>query len=113
MLQRSLLSATAHVQLERKDTSQGIADWRELTTKLRTLPHVIAVAPVLYDQVIISGPQGNGFVVLKGIDKQAELETSDVLRHLKSGSLDGLPYGTKDCPESSSAQKPLRTPGCQ
>jgi lipoprotein-releasing system permease protein len=91
MLQRSLLSATAHVNLERKDTTQGIADWRELTAKLRTLPHVVAVAPVLYDQVIISGPQGNGFVVLKGIDKQAELDTSEVLHHLKSGSLDGLP----------------------
>jgi lipoprotein-releasing system permease protein len=92
MLQRSLLSATAHVNLERKDTSQGIADWRELTAKLRTLPHVVAVAPVLYDQgVVISGPQGNGFVVLKGIDKQAELDTSEVLHHLKSGSLDGLP----------------------
>jgi lipoprotein-releasing system permease protein len=91
MLQRSLLSATAHVQLERKDTSQGIADWRELTAKLQTLPHVVAAAPVLYDQVVISGPQGNGFVVLKGIDKQAELEASDVLHHLKSGSLDGLP----------------------
>lgn len=91
MLQRSLLSATAHVNLESKDTSQGIADWRELTTKLRALPHVVAVAPVLYDQVIISGPQGNGFVVLKGIDKQAELATSDALHHLKAGSLDGLP----------------------
>jgi len=91
MLQRSLLSATAHVNLERKDTSQGIADWRELTANLRTLPHVVAVAPVLYDQIVISGPQGNGFVVLKGIDKQAELDTSEVLHHLKSGSLDGLP----------------------
>ena len=85
------LSATAHVQLERKDTTQGIADWRELTAKFRTLPHVVAAAPVLYDQVVISGPQGNGFVVLKGIDKQAELETSDVLHNLKAGSLDGLP----------------------
>ena len=92
MLQRSLLSATAHVNLERKDTSQGIADWRELTAKLRKLPHVVAVAPVLYDQgVVASGPQGQAFVVLKGIDKQAELETSEVLHHLKSGSLDGLP----------------------
>ena len=46
---------------------------------------------MLYDQVIISGPQGNGFVVLKGIDKQAELETSEALHYLKAGSLDGLP----------------------
>jgi len=91
MLQRSLLSATAHVNLERKDTSQGIADWRELTTKMRSLPHVVAVAPVLYDQgVVVAGPQGSVFVVLKGIDRQAELETSEVLHKLKDGSLDDL-----------------------
>jgi lipoprotein-releasing system permease protein len=91
-LQHSLLNATADVNLERKDTSQGIADWRELTAKMRTLPHVVAAAPVLYDQfVVISGPQGNGFVTLKGIDKQTELDVSETLRHLKGGSLDGLP----------------------
>jgi lipoprotein-releasing system permease protein len=91
-LQRSLLSATTEVNLIRKDTRQGIPDWRELTAKMRQLPHVVAAAPVLYDPfVVISGPQGNGFVALKGIDKQAELDTSEVLHHLKSGSLDGLP----------------------
>jgi lipoprotein-releasing system permease protein len=90
MLQRSLLSATAHVNLERKDTSKGIADWRELSAKVRTLPHVVAASPVLYDQVVISGPQGAKLIVLKGIEKQSELQTSDALRKLKEGSLDGL-----------------------
>jgi lipoprotein-releasing system permease protein len=91
MLQRSLLSATAHVNIQRKDTSQGIDDWRQLSAKLRTIPHVVAVAPVLYDPgIVVSGPQNAMMVVLKGIDKQAALETSDVLRKLKEGSLDGL-----------------------
>ncbi len=91
MLQRSLLSATAHVNLERKDTSKGIADWRELSAKIRTLPHVVAASPVLYDQVVISGPQqGAKVIVLKGIEKESELQTSDALHKLKQGTLDGL-----------------------
>ncbi len=54
------------------------------------MPHVIAVAPVLYDPVIFTGPLGSKLVTLKGIDVRGELATSDTLRHLKSGSLDEL-----------------------
>ena len=54
------------------------------------LPHVVAVAPVLYDQVLVSGPRGNKLVTLKGIDTPAELKASNTLRHLKAGSLNGL-----------------------
>src|SRR5438874_8081 len=87
-LQRALLSATAHVNLQKKDSSEGISDWRELTAKLRRVPHVVATAPVLYDTVFISGPLANKGIVLKGVEKQPELDTSEVLHHLKAGSLD-------------------------
>ncbi len=90
-LQNSLLSATAHVNIERKDTSQGISDWRELTEKMRRVPHVVAAAPVLYDPgIVVSGPQGTILIVLKGVEMRSELETSEVLHHLKDGSINGL-----------------------
>jgi lipoprotein-releasing system permease protein len=89
-LQRDLVGATAHVNVVRKETGTGIEGWRELTAKMRTIPHVVAAAPVLYDQVYITGPQGGKEVVLKGIDIKSELEASEVLHHLVSGSLDGL-----------------------
>ncbi len=90
MLQRSLLSATAHVNLVLKDTSKGIGDWRELSAKMRKLPHVVAVAPVLYDEgIVVSGPTSTALLVLKGIDLKAELATSEVLHKLK-GSFEGL-----------------------
>ena len=97
-LQNDLVKATSDVNLLKKETGQGIADWRELTAKMRKIPHVVAVAPVLYDQVFITGPLAARGVVLKGIDKQAELDTSDVLRQLKSGSLDGLGTGETGLP---------------
>lgn len=89
-LQNALLSATAHVNVVRKESGQGVADWRGLSAKLKTLPQVTAVAPVLYQTVYINGPQGGKGVELKGVDKAAELSTSDVLRHLTAGSIDNF-----------------------
>lgn len=86
-LERNMLAATAHVNILAKDTGAGITDWRNLMTRFRPIPHVVAVAPVLYDPVIVTGPRGNKQITLKGIDTQAELAASETLRHLTSGSL--------------------------
>jgi lipoprotein-releasing system permease protein len=95
-LQRNMLAATAHLNILDKDPGAGMEDWRNLLTKFRRMPHVVAAAPVLYDEVLLSGPSRK-LVTLKGIDPGDELATSDTLRHLKSGSLakladdEGLP----------------------
>jgi lipoprotein-releasing system permease protein len=89
-LKRNMLAATAHLNILDKDPGAGMEDWRNLVEKFRGAPHVVAVAPVLYDQVILSGARGTKLVTLKGIDTRGELATSDTLKHLKSGSLDRL-----------------------
>jgi lipoprotein-releasing system permease protein len=89
-LQRNMLAATAHVNILDKDAGVGISDWRNLIARFRRVTHVVAVAPVLYDQVIFSGSLGRKLILLKGIDVQGELATSDTLKHLKSGSLNSL-----------------------
>lgn len=86
-LQRNMLAATAHVNILSKDTGQGIADWRDLILKFRKVSHVVAVAPVLYDEVLLTGPRGHKEITLKGINPPDELATSETLRRLKSGSL--------------------------
>jgi lipoprotein-releasing system permease protein len=85
-LQRNLLAATAHVNILEKEAGAGIADYPVLAEKFRRMPHVVAVAPVLYDEVLISGPVRGKYATLKGVDIQSELRTSDTLRHLKAGS---------------------------
>jgi lipoprotein-releasing system permease protein len=88
-LQRNMLAATAHLNILDKEPGSGMEDWRNLVDKLRRMPHVVAVAPVLYDQVILSG-SSTKLILLKGIDARGELATSDTLRQLKSGSLSRL-----------------------
>ena len=83
-LQRNMLAATAHVNILDKDPGQGIEDWRNLIQQFRKVPHVVAVAPVLYDEVLLTGPRGAKQVTLKGIDPRGELSTSETLRHLKT-----------------------------
>jgi lipoprotein-releasing system permease protein len=87
-LQRNLLGATSHVNILEKDVGQGISEWRGLVARLKTVPHVQAVAPVLYGQVFLTGPQGGRGAVLKGIETRSELANSETLRHLKSGSIE-------------------------
>lgn len=85
-LQRNLLAATAAVDVVEKE-NEGIADYTELMRRFRTIPHITAAAPVLYDDVLIAGPTRQTFATLKGIEIRSELNTSATLRHLKSGSL--------------------------
>src|SRR5580692_7531869 len=51
-LQEKLVGSTAHVMLMRI-AGDGIRDWRPLLEQLRTLPHVTAAAPELYEEVLI------------------------------------------------------------
>src|SRR5580692_2043852 len=65
-LQERLLGSSSHVTLLRVQ-SDGIKDWRPLMTRLSKEPHVVAAAPAIYEQVLISrGPRARG-AVLKGI----------------------------------------------
>ncbi len=85
-LQRNLLGATAHVNVMTKEPGGGISGWRELSRKLRTIPHVVSVEPVLYGQVFLNGIAGGRGVTLKGV----ESGSSGTLQHLKQGSAKDL-----------------------
>jgi len=66
-LQDRLLGSTSHINLLRVE-SDGIKDWRPLMDRLAKQPHVVAAAPAIYEQVLISrGPRARG-AVLKGLE---------------------------------------------
>jgi lipoprotein-releasing system permease protein len=86
-LQRNLLAATAAVDVVEKEPGEGIANYTEMVRRFQTIPHVLAAAPVLYDEVLLRGPMRGKYATLKGIDIKSELNTSPTLRQLKSGSV--------------------------
>src|SRR5690349_25080134 len=66
-LQRNLLGATAHISILEKQPGDGIEHWEQVADRIRKLPHVQEVAPSLYSQVMMSGPQLASGAVIKGV----------------------------------------------
>lgn len=89
-LQRNLLGATAHVSILEKEPGTGIEQWEQLAPKLARLPHVKSAAPALYESGYINGPVSGAGVAIKGVDVRPGAPIADTLRHLKTGSLEGL-----------------------
>jgi lipoprotein-releasing system permease protein len=99
-LQARLLGSTSHISLLRVE-SDGIRDWRPLLEKLSKQPHVLAAAPAIYEQVLISrGPRARG-AVLKGMLPQYERKVSDLLNSVTLGSATALDDPTTGEPSSS------------
>jgi lipoprotein-releasing system permease protein len=97
-LQERLLGSTAHVDLMRV-SADGIRDWQPLLARLRQLPHVTAVAPGLYGQVLISRGARSGGGLIKGILPEDERHVTDLLAAVKQGSAAALePSSSQETP---------------
>ena len=97
-LQDRLLGSTSHVRLMRVN-SDGIRAWRGLTAHLQQLPHVMAAAPGLYEQVLISNGARSGGALIEGVVPSEERRVSDLLSSVTMGSaasLDPKPASPED-----------------
>jgi lipoprotein-releasing system permease protein len=89
-LQNQLLGSTSHVQIELTEAATGMTDWRALLSRLERQPHVLAAAPGLYDEVMVSrGARASG-MLLKGVLPEYENRASELLRTVKIGSAEPL-----------------------
>jgi lipoprotein-releasing system permease protein len=108
-LQQRLLGSTSHISLQRI-ADAGIKDWPTLMDRLAKQPHVVAAAPAIFEQVLISrGPRARG-AVLKGMIPKYERRVGDLLNSVKEGSAAPLdepvaraPSPAQPEPEMSSA----------
>jgi lipoprotein-releasing system permease protein len=94
-LQERLIGSTSHISLLRV-ADDGIKDWPPLLDRLSKQPHVVAAAPAIFEQVLISrGPRARG-AVLKGMIPGNERKVGDLLNSVKEGSAAAL---EEDTPE--------------
>jgi lipoprotein-releasing system permease protein len=88
-LQQRLLGSTSHISLQRI-ADDGIKDWPPLMERLSKEPHVLAAAPAIFEQVLIShGPRARG-AVLKGMIPKYERNVGDLLNSVNEGSASPL-----------------------
>ena len=106
-LQERLLGSTSHINLLRVE-SDGIKDWRPLMERLAKQPHVVAAAPAIYEQVLISrGPRARG-AVLKGLIPGYERKVSELLNTVKTGSADALEERGTEATQAPTQVNPAR-----
>lgn len=105
-LQQRLLGSTSHIMLQ-KIADDGIREWPELMGRLSKQPHVVAAAPAIFEQVLISrGPRARG-AVLKGMIPKYERQVGDMLNSIVEGS--STPLDETAPPTGSSATAPGET----
>jgi len=104
-LQQRLIGSTSHISLLRI-ADDGIKDWPPLLDRLAKQPHVVADAPAIFEQVLISrGPRARG-AVLKGMIPSDERRVGDLLSTIKEGSADALEETDTDKDRVETAAKP-------
>jgi len=86
-----ILGVVSHVQLS--GPNNLLPDWRPIVEGARQQPHVVAAAPFVQGQAMLtSGPAVRGALV-RGIDPAMEEGVADFKRHMRTGSLDALKPG--------------------
>jgi lipoprotein-releasing system permease protein len=102
-LQERLIGSSSHISLLRI-ADDGIKDWPPLVERLSKQPHVVAAAPAIFEQVLISrGPRARG-AVLKGMIPADERRVGDLLSTIKEGSATALDEAPAQ-PDAGSAEK--------
>jgi lipoprotein-releasing system permease protein len=105
-LQQRLLGSTSHISVQRV-ADDGIKDWPPLMERLSKQRHVVAAAPAIFEQVLISrGPRARG-AVLKGMIPKYERQVGDLLNSVTEGSaaeLDSEASAEGSAPASPSAR---------
>jgi lipoprotein-releasing system permease protein len=108
-LQERLIGSTSHVSLLRI-ADDGIKDWPPLLARLSEQPHVVAAAPAIFEQVLISrGPRARG-AVLKGMIPADEHKVGDLLNTIKEGSAAALEETTPPSAANSSETETQENP---
>jgi lipoprotein-releasing system permease protein len=90
----------------REKQDEGIRDWKPLVDRLSKLPHVIAAAPELDEQVVVAHGAREGYALIEGILPEYEKNVSKVLTSAPSSAMNELQPPANSDP-SSATDRPL------
>ncbi|HEX5476390.1 MAG TPA: lipoprotein-releasing ABC transporter permease subunit, partial [Burkholderiales bacterium] len=71
-----------------------LADWRSVAKLAEGHKHVLAAAPFVQAQALLSAGQAVRGALVRGIDPQLEERVADFARHMRAGSLGALKPGS-------------------
>jgi len=85
-VQDKILGATSHVMVSDLG-GQGLAGYEGLAEKIRAIPGVESVAPVVYSTVLITGLGESSGALVKGLDFDRERQSVAWLQKLEAGRI--------------------------
>ena len=91
-LQDRMLSVTAHATIS--GSFNNLSSWQKLDDMLKDEPHLLATAPYVLEQGMVSRGKTNSGVLVRGIDPVREKTVSELADKMTLGSIDDLKSGT-------------------
>jgi lipoprotein-releasing system permease protein len=108
-LKQKIVGTNAHVVVLQLG-SHRLENYGTVLERVREAPHVGAVTPFVYNQVMLSSRANVTGVVIRGIDPEREQSVTDLARNIREGGLARL---SEEVARASSAEEevPSRSPG--
>lgn len=100
-MQDRLIDSSAHIQLMRVNSNEGIRDWKPLLQRLSELPHIVAAAPELDEQVVVAHGAREGYALVEGIVPEYEKRVSKVLTSAPPSAIQALEPSSDSVPSST------------
>ena len=109
VLKHKIVGTNAHVVVLQLD-SHRLKDYEHVLERVRQDPHVIAVTPFVYSQVMLSSRTNAMGVVIRGIDPAREQLVTDLIKNIREGGLERL---REEVSQTAGAEEeqPSRPPG--
>jgi lipoprotein-releasing system permease protein len=98
-LQSKILGTTAHIIVQERGTND-MKSYPDIVQQIEAVPDVMAAAPFIFKQVLISSKSSVQGVILRGIQSDREIQVTDLQANMKFGNLEGLQDPALVPPES-------------
>ena len=89
LLKHKVVGTNAHIVVLQLD-SPHLKDYEHVGERVRQAPHVMAVTPFVYSQVMLSSRANAMGVVIRGIDPAREQLVTDLAKNIREGGLERL-----------------------
>jgi len=90
-MQAKILGTTAHAIVQKRGTP-NMSGYEDLVQQAEAVPDVLAAAPFIYKQVLLSSKSGVQGIIIRGIDPNREGKVTELTTNLKFGNLSDLEH---------------------
>ena len=90
-LQTKILGTTAHVIVQERGTND-MKGYSDLVHQIEAVPGVVAAAPFIFKQVLVTSKTAVQGIILRGIQPSQETQVTDLQTNMKFGDLNDLTH---------------------